>query len=213
MRSAVFRRPPALSAGHPRAGAARTWSVALVALALALAAGGCSSRPEREARRAAALPPQTPLAADGKWFAGSMLAHVTVDPAQPPGTPVVAGSAGGAVRAGGRGRGHRGGAHAGDEEAPRPVPVLATPRQMLQITLTNLGGEPVTVAVTDLQSALGNFAVRPEQLTLGPAASGSVNPMFASFPDNLDALDVTLALKIDGRTESRTLRLTAAPGR
>lgn len=123
------------------------------------------------------------------------------------------GGGGGGMRGGGGGgggRGEEGGRPAGGEGRPGRSPTLTPPRQMLQLALTNRGTAPVEVSVTDFQSVYGNFAVRPDQLTLAPGETATVNPMFAAYPENLDEADLTVALRVAGKTERQTIRLTRA---
>lgn len=87
-----------------------------------------------------------------------------------------------------------------------PVRVLPT-RQVLHVALTNHAATPLAISVTDVTSLLGNFAVRPEHLTIAPGETAELEPMMANSADNYEELDVTLAIRKDGHTDQQTLAL------
>jgi hypothetical protein len=89
---------------------------------------------------------------------------------------------------------------------------MRPPRLALTFTFTNTGSEPVTFVIADVNSALGNFASRPEKFTLAPGQQGSPDPMLSPFENNFDGLDVTLILKQGSRRETHVLPLRRAPG-
>ena len=84
---------------------------------------------------------------------------------------------------------------------------ILPPRLALTFTFANTGTQPMIVSVVDVTSALGNFAPRPEQLTLRPGQQASLDPMLSTLDNNFDQLDVTLAVKIGDRRETQVLRL------
>ena len=94
------------------------------------------------------------------------------------------------------------------------VGFAAMPRQTLTIRFTNRSDSPVTLAVSELSSLIGNFAPQPELLTIAPGATASLDPVSGDAGGLLNWLDVTIALRQGGAPETRTLHLvpTAAPG-
>jgi hypothetical protein len=88
---------------------------------------------------------------------------------------------------------------------------ILPPRLALTFTFVNTSSRAVTIAITEVNSSLGNFAPRPEILTLAPGQEGSLDPMLSTFDNNFEELDVTLALKNDGRRETQVLKLRRVP--
>ncbi len=84
---------------------------------------------------------------------------------------------------------------------------ILPPRLALTFTFANTGSQPMIVSVTEVNSALGNFAPRPEQLMLKPGQQGSLDPMLSTLDNNFDHLEVTLAVKIGEHRETQVLRL------
>lgn len=119
---------------------------------------------------------------------------------------------------GGMGRGPSGGGGPGgpgghreafaDESRPAQHRMNAAPQQTLRITFTNTGPEPVEFTITELRSAIGNFAPRPDRLLLASGASGTIDPVSGDAGGALEWLDVTLSLRHAGATETRVLHLT-----
>jgi hypothetical protein len=67
----------------------------------------------------------------------------------------------------------------------------------------------VTLIIDDFVSPLGNFAVRPEQLTLAPGQSLETDPMTSQLAGALAEVDATLVLRIGTTGEKKTFRLHA----
>ena len=126
--------------------------------------------------------------------------------------------------AGGFGGGHGGGRHGGggghggrrsgeepDEGTQQAPPIRATngPVIQLRLRLTNHGPEPVTVEVVDFDSALGNFVVLPEKITVQPGASVEADPMVSRLGMSTGEIPLTLKLKIAGRSDQQVLTLKA----
>jgi hypothetical protein len=85
------------------------------------------------------------------------------------------------------------------------------PRLALTFKFTNTGATPITFKIVDVNSPLGNFAPRPETLTVAPGQAGSVDPMLSNTDSNFEELEVTLTVKIGGKEESQVLKLRRAP--
>jgi len=83
-------------------------------------------------------------------------------------------------------------------------------RLALTFTFINPGAQPVTFTIADVNSTLGNFAPRPEVLTVAPGEHGSIDPMLSNITSNFDELAVTLTVKIRGQTETHILNLRRA---
>jgi len=81
------------------------------------------------------------------------------------------------------------------------------PRSALVLRFSNTGPKPVTFTIADVNSTLGDFATRPEILTVAAGQLGAVDPMLSNMESNFEALDVTVTLKIDGKAETHVLKL------
>ncbi|MEI7799045.1 MAG: hypothetical protein WCI28_02530 [Opitutaceae bacterium] len=125
------------------------------------------------------------------------------------------GGGGGGKHGGGRGgdsSGHsEGGGHKRDEQTEHMRPSLGSmgPPVMIHLSFLNHGAEPVVIQILDFISPLGNFAVRPDKLTLAPGQVVAVEPMSTLLDEGLTETVVTLALKINGQTEKKILPLHA----
>lgn len=84
---------------------------------------------------------------------------------------------------------------------------ILPPRLALTFTFVNRTNHPVTFSVTDANSTLGDFAPQPVSLTLEPGKEGAVDPMLSTIQDNFDELDVSVSVRVDGRTETKVLKL------
>ena len=80
----------------------------------------------------------------------------------------------------------------------------------LRAKFTNNSDQPVEIAVPDFVSALGNFAVRPEKLTLAPHASAELDPMPAVYPDTVTELTVNMRVRMLGKSDSKSVTLRGA---
>ena len=87
------------------------------------------------------------------------------------------------------------------------------PRLALTFTFTNTSAAPVTFTIANVDSALGNYAARPEKFTLAPGEQASPDPMLSPVENNFELLDVTLSLKLGAARETHVLplRQAAAP--
>lgn len=98
--------------------------------------------------------------------------------------------------------------HGDSESAPhRSGGSGALPRQTLRISFTNRTDAPLTIAIAELNSLIGNFAPQPEKLTIAPGATESLEPVSGDAGGLLNWLDVTLSLRHGGTAESRVLHL------
>ena len=81
------------------------------------------------------------------------------------------------------------------------------PPVMLRLHLANTGPDTVIVEVRDLDSELGDFAVRPDRLVLEPGTSAEPDPMESLLGLESYALPVTITLRAGGKTETKVLTL------
>jgi len=115
--------------------------------------------------------------------------------------------------AGGGGRHHGGpeGKPGGGErpEGARPMMGSMGPAEMIHLQFTNRGTERAVLNIVDFVSPLGNFAVRPETLTLEPGQSLEVEPMSSRLGGPVTEVEATLVLQVAGKTEKKTVVLRA----
>lgn len=76
------------------------------------------------------------------------------------------------------------------------------PPVTLRVTFENKGPAPLELEVTEVNSDLGNFAVRPPKLTLAPGAKGSLEPMVSQLGVTSDEIPLKLALRSGGQKEA-----------
>lgn len=162
------------------------------------------------------------------FFDGQLRAEVTLGQgrgAHFADDPKVGGGSGGGGRRGGGGHhgGMRGGGgmgggmggpgfeSSGDEGPSIHLRGSPLPPVKLRFRLANLGQTSLTVRIVDLKSDLGNFAVRPDQLTIDPGRTIEVDPMFSQLGVNGDEIPVTIALRIGDKTETHDLVLKLLP--
>lgn len=93
---------------------------------------------------------------------------------------------------------------------PRLMPGGGRP-VMIHLRFTNHGTAPVDLRITDFLSPLGNFAVRPEKLTLAPGQSLETEPMTSQLAGAFTEVMATLVLRLDGRAEKKGFPLKALP--
>lgn len=86
----------------------------------------------------------------------------------------------------------------------------ALPRQTLRVSFTNHSGEPVTFAITSLNSAIGNFAPQPASLSLAPGACEALLPVSGDAGGILTQIEVAVALRRGTETEKQVLHLVPA---
>jgi len=79
------------------------------------------------------------------------------------------------------------------------------PPVTIRLTLQNHGAEPVEVDLLEVNSDLGNFAVRPTKLTLAPGATGVTEPMVSQLGVTSDEIPMKVALRTAGKTESQVI--------
>ncbi len=80
------------------------------------------------------------------------------------------------------------------------------PPVTLRIEFENKGTEPIEIVPTEVNSDLGNFAPRPQKVTVAPGERGVLEPMVSQLGVTNDEIPVTVSLKIGGgRTETQVI--------
>jgi len=79
------------------------------------------------------------------------------------------------------------------------------PPVVLRLALTSHGNVPVDVEILEVNSDLGNFAVKPDKLSLVPEKAMAPDPMTSLLGVTSDEIAVKVGLRMGGKTESRTL--------
>jgi hypothetical protein len=118
------------------------------------------------------------------------------------------GNISGGVPYGGGGRPVREGG--GPVAGPRMGPMGGRP-VMIHLRFTNHTEAVVELRITDFVSPLGNFAVRPEKLTINPGESLETEPMTSQLAGAFTEAPATLVLHLRGKAEKKTFPLRPAP--
>ena len=79
------------------------------------------------------------------------------------------------------------------------------PPVTLRVKLENKGAEPMEVEVTDVNSDLGNFAVRPPKLTIAPGETGTLDPMISQLGVTSDEISLQVAIRVAGQKEMQVI--------
>ena len=200
--------------------------VALCA-ALPLLFAACESHPDRHAMMEEARHSVPPMAANESFFDGAVIAHLTLgsdtgagggpdsDSDKGGGGRGGAGGGGGGRRhgggggmGGGGGGMRQGGGQSGGDGAPSPAMRTSNmPPAMLRLRLENTTAAAIDIEVRGMDSELGDFAVRPDKLTIQPGQSEEPDPMESLLGVDTYSLPVTLTLRSAGRTETKVLTL------
>jgi hypothetical protein len=77
------------------------------------------------------------------------------------------------------------------------------PPVTLRVLFENKGSEPLELEVTEVNSQLGNFAVRPPKLTIAPGEKGVLEPMISQLGVTSDEIPLKLALRTGGKKEQQ----------
>lgn len=77
------------------------------------------------------------------------------------------------------------------------------PPVTLRVLFENKGTEPLELEVTEVNSDLGNFAVRPPKLTIAPGEKGVLEPMISQLGVTSDEIPLKLALRTGGKREQQ----------
>jgi hypothetical protein len=105
-------------------------------------------------------------------------------------------------------------------EEPEPEAQVYLPRMAnstlppvaLRLRVTNGTDAPVDVEFLHCDSSLGNFAVRPEHLAIAPGESGIPDPMTSLLGVMNNEIQLTVGLRLAGKSESKAVVLKVLPG-
>jgi len=81
------------------------------------------------------------------------------------------------------------------------------PPVALRVRVTNQTRQPVEVQFLECNSALGNFAVRPEKITIAAGEIGSPDPMNSLLGVTSDTIQLKIGLGVAGAKETKVLTL------
>lgn len=79
------------------------------------------------------------------------------------------------------------------------------PPVTLRVLFENKGTEPLELEVTEVNSYLGNFAVRPPKLTIAPGEKGMLEPMVSQLGVSSDEIQLKLAVRSGGKREQQVV--------
>jgi hypothetical protein len=79
------------------------------------------------------------------------------------------------------------------------------PPVTLKVAFENKGTEPIEVEVTEVNSDLGNFAVRPSKLTIPPGQSAMLQPMVSQLGVTSDEIPLKLEVRTGGKKEQQVV--------
>jgi hypothetical protein len=79
------------------------------------------------------------------------------------------------------------------------------PPVTLRVLFENKGTEPVELEVTEVNSDLGNFAVRPPKLTIAPGEKGVLDPMISQLGVTSDEIPLKLTVRTGGKKEQQVV--------
>jgi hypothetical protein len=79
------------------------------------------------------------------------------------------------------------------------------PPVTLRVLFENRGTEPLEIEVTEVNSDLGNFAVRPPKLTIAPGEKGVLEPMVSQLGVTSDEIPLKLAIRSGGKREQQVV--------
>ncbi len=77
------------------------------------------------------------------------------------------------------------------------------PPVTLRVAFENKTTEPMDVEITEVNSELGNFAVRPPKLTLAPGQAGKLDPMISQLGVTSDEIPLKVEVRYAGKKESK----------
>lgn len=214
----------------------KTSGATIVLAAALLALTGCSSAPDTRdlmVEEAHAAPVERPIAmkGDATYVDGTLYVVATVERGfqriGKGGEPIK-----GSGPRGGKG-GHWGGKHDADaysedynfgvadteeqqKEAMQEYMRQAMARRAagspmppvtLHVVFENRGTAPMEVEPTDVNSDLGNFAVRPAKLVLAPGEKAALDPMISQLGVTSDLIPLTVSIRVGKRKETQVLQV------
>jgi hypothetical protein len=79
------------------------------------------------------------------------------------------------------------------------------PPVTLRVAFENKSDQPIELEVTEVNSYLGNFAVRPPKLNLGPKENGVLEPMVSQLGVTSDEIQLKLEVRHAGKKETQVV--------
>lgn len=79
------------------------------------------------------------------------------------------------------------------------------PPVTLRVLFENKGTEPLELEVTEVNSDLGNFAVRPPKLTIPPGEKAVLDPMISQLGVTSDEIPLKLSVRTGGKKEQQVV--------
>jgi hypothetical protein len=124
------------------------------------------------------------------------------------------GGRGGMGEMGGMGSSSPGNSEGGD--SPRragsslgsPMPPVTL---CLNLTDNAKDGAPLEIEVVDFESDLGNFALKPDHVTLAPGQTGGPRPVVSRLGVTSDEIPVKVTLRLAGKKETQSVALRHKP--
>ncbi len=186
---------------------------------------GCASNSRRPAREGPPSPPVAVKRGEARFFDDQVSALVILAPAARP----LPGGGAGEGRTGGQrpsgpppegrgssGRGRRDGPSGAGETARGERPqagraAVNLPPAQLILTLTNHSAATIEVEIAGFDSELGNFAVRPERLTLAPGGTTEPDPMTSRLGVSSQEIPIKVTLVRQGTRDTQILLLRDIP--
>jgi hypothetical protein len=176
-----------------------TVAAAAALLSLALLGAGCAHN-ENDEMTSAVVSGEKPVSMEGNdvFFGGKVGIKVTLSR--------------------GIGRGLRKGRDKGDstyqkytDSDSKQMLGSPLPPVTLHLILTNRSQASVTVTMVDFVSDLGNFAVEPDTLTIGPGLTAEPTPMVSELGVSSDSIPFKVTLKYGATRETRTFPVIIVP--
>lgn len=81
------------------------------------------------------------------------------------------------------------------------------PPVTLRVKLENKGTEPIEIEVTEVNSELGNFAVRPPKLTIAPGQVGELDPMISQLGVTSDEIPLKVTVRTGAKRETQVIAI------
>lgn len=190
----------------------------IAATALLLAA--CSDAPSPRERRAEAMaiPPLPAMSGSETFAEGQLLVEARISRGDRPFAGKPGGAGGDRARGGGEGRrawrhredgeGGFGGADSDGEARPR-IQASHMPTVVIKLQVTNRGTAPIDIVWVECNSALGNFGVFPEKMTVAPSESAETEPMRSQLGASGEDMPVSVTLRVHGKQEKKTFIVRA----
>jgi hypothetical protein len=190
-------------------------SARVAILALVLGAAGCSTAHDRDRAAETSLSSRVSLAGEQSFFDDKLFVAATVGPREHRSSDRNGHDEanGPRRRRGGSGEGEARRRRAQDDSDHPAGPRMrvGVPALVLRVTLKNTSDETLVVTIRDVKSDLGNFAARPERVTLEPQQTVELDPMFSVIDSIGGDIPLTIALHSAGKNESHTLTLRSTP--